>query len=56
MRILVVEDENRLAAALRKGLEAEGFAVDIAGDGHEALWFAHEHEYDAMLLDIMFPD
>jgi len=55
MRILVVEDEKRLAASLRTGLEAEGFAVDTAHDGTEGLWFAREHAYDAILLDIMLP-
>ncbi len=55
MRVLVVEDERRLAASLRTGLEAEGFAVDVAPDGGEALWFARENEYDAILLDIMLP-
>jgi two-component system, OmpR family, response regulator len=55
MRVLVVEDEPRLATSLRTGLEAEGFAVDVAPDGGEALWFARENEYDAILLDIMLP-
>ncbi len=55
MRVLVVEDEGRLAASLRTGLVAEGFAVDIAPDGQEALWFARENEYDAIVLDIMLP-
>lgn len=55
MRILLVEDEKRLAAAVRTGLEAEGFAVDVAHDGGEGLWFAREHSYDAILLDIMLP-
>jgi two-component system, OmpR family, response regulator len=55
MRILVVEDEKRLAASLRLGLEAEGFAVDTAYDGNEGLWYAQEHAYDAILLDIMLP-
>jgi DNA-binding response OmpR family regulator len=55
MRILVVEDEKRLAASLRAGLEAEGFAVDTAYDGQEGLWYAREHAYDAILLDIMLP-
>jgi len=55
MRILVVEDEKRLASSLRAGLEAEGFAVDTAHDGQEGLWYAREHEYDAILLDIMLP-
>jgi two-component system, OmpR family, response regulator len=55
VRVLVVEDEVRLAASLRTGLEAEGFAVDVAPDGAEAVWFAQEHAYDAILLDIMLP-
>jgi DNA-binding response OmpR family regulator len=55
LRLLVVEDEARLAKSLRTGLEAEGFAVDIAPDGAEGLWFAREHEYDAILLDLMLP-
>jgi two-component system, OmpR family, response regulator len=55
MRVLVVEDERRLATSLRAGLEAEGFAVDVAPDGGQALWFARENEYDAILLDIMLP-
>lgn len=55
MRVLVVDDEKRLAAALRRGLEAEGFAVDVALDGHEGMWLASEHSYDAIILDIMLP-
>ncbi|MDE0805325.1 MAG: response regulator transcription factor [Acidimicrobiales bacterium] len=55
MRVLVVEDEKRLAAGLRKGLEAEGFAVDIANDGTDGLWMATEHPYDVIVLDIMLP-
>ena len=55
MRILVVEDERTLAGSLRTGLEAEGFAVDVAHDGGEGLWFAREHAYDVILLDIMLP-
>jgi two-component system OmpR family response regulator len=55
MRVLVVEDEKRLAAGLRKGLEAEGFAVDVTLDGADGLWMAREHAYDAIVLDIMLP-
>jgi len=55
MRVLVVEDEKRLAAGLRKGLEADGFAVDVALDGTDGLWLAREESYDAMVLDIMLP-
>lgn len=55
MRVLVVEDEARLADGLRRGLEGEGFAVDIAPDGGEGLWYARENTYDVILLDIMLP-
>jgi two-component system, OmpR family, response regulator len=55
MRVLVVEDEKRLAAGLRNGLEAEGFAVDVALNGTDGLWMAQEHPYDAIVLDIMLP-
>lgn len=55
MRILVVEDQRRLAAAIKTGLEAEGFAVDTAHDGEEGLWLAREHPYDAIVLDILLP-
>jgi two-component system, OmpR family, response regulator len=55
MRVLVVEDEKRLAAGLRNGLEAEGFAVDVALDGTDGLWMAREHSYDAIMLDILLP-
>lgn len=55
MRVLLVEDEVRLAGAVRRGLEAEGFAVDVALDGTEGLWRAREGAYDAIVLDIMLP-
>jgi two-component system, OmpR family, response regulator len=55
VRILVVEDDKRLAATLRRGLEAEGFAVDNALDGEQGLWLASENPYDAIVLDIMVP-
>jgi two-component system OmpR family response regulator len=55
MRVLVVEDEVRLAAGLRNGLEAEGFAVDVAANGTDGLWMAREHPFDAIVLDIMLP-
>ncbi|MDH4279740.1 MAG: response regulator transcription factor [Acidimicrobiia bacterium] len=55
MRLLVVEDEMAMAESLRAGLEAEGFAVDVAGDGEEALWYAAEVDYDAIILDLMLP-
>ena len=55
MRLLVVEDEARLAAALQRGLQAEGFAVDVAGDGQDGLELARHGDYDAMILDVMLP-
>lgn len=51
----MVEDERRLAAGLRAGLVAEGFAVDVAYNGTDGLWRAREHPYDAIVLDIMLP-
>jgi two-component system OmpR family response regulator len=55
VRVLVVEDERRLAAGLKKGLEAEGFAADVALTGTDGLWMARENPYDAIVLDIMLP-
>jgi DNA-binding response OmpR family regulator len=55
MRLLVVEDEARLASALQRGLQAEGFAVDVAADGPTGLELARHGEYDAMILDVMLP-
>ncbi|GAB2930593.1 response regulator transcription factor [Micromonospora polyrhachis] len=55
MRLLVVEDEVRLARALQRGLQAEGFAVDVAGDGPTGLDLARHGGYDAMILDVMLP-
>ena len=55
MRVLVVEDEARLATGLKRGLEAEGFAVDLAASGPDGLWLARENEYAVILLDIMLP-
>jgi DNA-binding response OmpR family regulator len=55
MRVLVVEDERRLAAAVRRGLQAEGFAVDLAHDGNDGLHLAREGGYDAIVLDVMLP-
>jgi two-component system, OmpR family, response regulator VanR len=51
MRILVTEDEPRVAAAIARGLEREGAAVDVAGDGHRALFLARVHPYDVVVLD-----
>jgi two-component system OmpR family response regulator len=55
VRLLVVEDEARLAAALQRGLQAEGFVVDVAGDGLDGLELARHGGYDAMILDVMLP-
>jgi DNA-binding response OmpR family regulator len=55
MRLLVVEDEVRLAHALRRGLAAEGFAVQVATDGASGLDLARYGDYDAVLLDVMLP-
>ena len=56
MRILVAEDEKQLAEHLRKGLTEEGYAVDVAADGAEALWMAENTPYDAVVLDVMMPE
>ncbi|MFJ3382350.1 response regulator transcription factor [Curtobacterium sp. NPDC090217] len=55
MRVLVVDDEVRLADGVRRGLEAEGWAVDVAHDGVDGLWHAREFGYDAIVLDLMMP-
>ena len=55
MRILVVEDDRQLAASLRRGLEAEGYAVDVALTGTDGAWLAEENDYDAMVVDVMLP-
>ncbi len=55
MRVLVVDDDVRLGRALKRGLELEGFAVDVAGDGDEGAWFAAENSYDVLVLDVMLP-
>jgi two-component system OmpR family response regulator len=55
MRVLVIEDEKRLAEAVRNGLEQEGLAVDLALNGDEGLWMARENDYDAIILDLMLP-
>jgi DNA-binding response OmpR family regulator len=55
MRILVVDDEVRLAESIARGLQAEGFDTDVVHDGDEALWRATEAAYGAIVLDIMLP-
>ena len=55
MRVLVVDDEVRQSAALKRGLQAEGFAVDVASNGVDGLWMATEEPYDVIVLDVMLP-
>lgn len=55
MRVLVVEDEKKVASFLKKGLEEEYYAVDLAYDGEEALYMVEVNDYDLVLLDIMLP-
>jgi two-component system copper resistance phosphate regulon response regulator CusR len=56
MRILVVEDEKRIADFLSRGLESGGYGVDVAGDGASALEMVHATEYDLLILDLGLPD
>jgi two-component system OmpR family response regulator len=55
VRILIVEDEPRMAGLLRRGLTEEGHAADVAAKGEDALWLAEAHPYDAVVLDVMLP-
>ena len=55
MKVLLVDDDATLASAVRRGLTAEGFTVQLAGDGPEGLWRGREGGYDVILLDIMVP-
>ena len=55
VRVLVVEDEAKMASLLRRGLEREAYAVDVAENGVDALWLATENTYDAIVLDVMIP-
>ncbi len=55
MKLLLVEDDAKIAAAVARGLTAEGFTVAIAVDGTEGLWMAQEGTYDAIVLDLMLP-
>ena len=55
MRILVVEDDKKVASFLAKGLREEGYAVDVSHDGTDGLLKAHVHDYDLLLLDVMLP-
>ncbi len=55
MRVLVVEDEELIARSLRDGLASEGYSVDHAAAGDEGVWMAQEHDYDAIILDVLLP-
>jgi two-component system, OmpR family, response regulator len=55
MRVLVVEDEIKMAGLIRRGLKADGIAADVAVKGEDALWMAGSTEYDAIVLDVMLP-
>ena len=55
MKLLVVEDDHKIATAVKRGLEAEGFTVDVAFDGQDGFWMATEGTYDLIVLDIMLP-
>jgi DNA-binding response OmpR family regulator len=55
VRILVVEDDKRVAGAVKRGLVSDGYAVDVAFTGEDGRWLAQENPYDAMVLDIMLP-
>lgn len=56
MKILIIEDEKRLARLLKQGLEEQGFVVDLAADGTEGQYQAEQYSYDALLLDLMLPE
>ena len=55
VKVLVIEDDAKTASALRRGLEAEGYTVDVARDGHDGLWLAIEVGADVIVLDVMLP-
>jgi two-component system, OmpR family, response regulator len=55
MRVLIVEDEVKMARLISRGLVEEGHAADVAATGEDALWMAGSHPYDAIVLDVMLP-
>ena len=55
MRVLIVEDEPKMAGLIRRGLAGEGMAADVAANGEDALWRAEATDYDAIVLDVMLP-
>jgi two-component system, OmpR family, response regulator len=55
MRVLIVEDNERMASAIKRGLQAEGLVADVASSGEDAIWMAGATEFDAVVLDVMLP-
>ncbi len=55
MRVLIVEDELKMASLVHRGLVEEGHAADVAGTGEDAIWMAEAHSYDAVVLDVVLP-
>ncbi len=55
MKVLLVEDDMKIATAVKRGLDAEGFHVDVSTDGDEGLWKATEYQFDLLILDLMLP-
>ena len=55
MRVLIVEDERKLADLVARGLREEGHAADVAGNGEEAVWMAEAAPFDVIVLDVMLP-
>lgn len=55
MRVLIVEDHGRMAELIERGLQEEGYAVDVVATGEDGVWMTAENEYDAILLDVMLP-
>ena len=55
MRVLIVEDQVKMAGLIRRGMRGEGIAADVAIKGEDALWMAEATDYDAIVLDVMLP-
>lgn len=55
MKLLMIEDDKKIATAVKRGLEAEGFAVEVVFDGVDGLWMAQEGAFDALIVDVMLP-
>jgi two-component system OmpR family response regulator len=55
VKVLLIEDDKKIAAAVKRGLDAEGFQVEVANEGDDGLWRASEHRYDLLILDLMLP-